>query len=223
MVHIYYHIYAIDGVESIIDEQLTLIQKFFQFPYTLNIGISIADENITSRYIIEKIYGYNKLEYKIKDIRCKGNEFVTLDLIETDKDTFKDEDYVFYFHTKGASKINHAFYNYICDWRNLLQFFNIEKVNNVFKIFEKTDCNTYGINLLSKIYNEKPTQMYGGNFWWAKAKYIKTINTKKSDKFIRVDAEINYIQNGIDWNPFNAFNSNVNHYYEPYPKNNYAK
>ena len=109
MVHIYYHIYAIDGVESIIDEQLTLIQKFFQFPYTLNIGISIANENVTSKYIIEKIYGYNKSEYKIKDIRCKGNEFVTLDLIETDKDTFKDEDYVFYFHTKGASKINHTF------------------------------------------------------------------------------------------------------------------
>jgi hypothetical protein len=31
MVHIYYHIYAIDGVEEIIDEQLSLIEKHFDF------------------------------------------------------------------------------------------------------------------------------------------------------------------------------------------------
>ena len=65
--------------------------------------------------------------------------------------------------------------------------------------------------------------MYGGNFWWAKADYIKTIDAKKPDKFIRVDAEINFIQNGNDWNPFNAFNSNVNHYYEPFPKEKYIQ
>jgi hypothetical protein len=45
MVHIYYHIYAIDGVESIIDEQYNLIKKHFEFPYNLNIGISIGEDN----------------------------------------------------------------------------------------------------------------------------------------------------------------------------------
>jgi hypothetical protein len=223
MVHVYYHIYAIEGVESIIDEQLSLIEKYFDFPYKLNVGISIADENISSKTIIEKFYGLNKPNYKIRDIRCKGNEFVTLDLIEEDKNIFGNSDYIFYFHTKGASKINHSFYHYILDWRNLLHFFNIEKVKNIFKIFEKTNFNTYGINLLNKIYNGLPTQMYGGNFWWAKADYIKTIDAKKPDKFIRVDAEINFIQNGNDWNPFNAFNSNVNHYYEPFPKEKYIQ
>ncbi len=46
MVHIYYHIYAIEGVEEIIDEQLFLIEKHFDFPYILNVGISIAENNI---------------------------------------------------------------------------------------------------------------------------------------------------------------------------------
>ena len=32
MVHIYYHIYAIDGVESIIEEQLSLIKKHINCP-----------------------------------------------------------------------------------------------------------------------------------------------------------------------------------------------
>ena len=45
MVHIYYHIYVIDGFESIVDEQISLIEKSFDFAYNLNIGISIADDN----------------------------------------------------------------------------------------------------------------------------------------------------------------------------------
>ena len=32
MVRIYYHIYSIDGVESIIDEQLSLMEKHFNLP-----------------------------------------------------------------------------------------------------------------------------------------------------------------------------------------------
>ena len=54
MVHIYYHIYAIDGVESIVDEQLTLIKKHFEFPYNLNVGISIADDNYSTSFLFEK-------------------------------------------------------------------------------------------------------------------------------------------------------------------------
>lgn len=223
MVHIYYHIYAIDGVDSIIDEHIELIEKHFDFPYNLNIGISIADENVPSKPILNKIYGYNKSNYKVRDIRCRGNEFVTLDLISEDKNLFGDSDYIFYFHTKGATKINHAYYRYISDWRNLMNFFNIEKVSNIFKIFTKTDFNTYGVNLLNKTYNGISTKMYGGNFWWAKGSYIKTIDESKSDKFIRVDAEINYIQNGINWTPFTPFNSEVNHYYEGFPKEKYRK
>ena len=52
MVHIYYHIYAIEGVEPIINEQLSLIEKHFDFPYTLNIGISIADDNKSTSEIL---------------------------------------------------------------------------------------------------------------------------------------------------------------------------
>ena len=75
MVHIYYHIYAIEGVEEIIDEQLSLIEKHFDFPYTLNVGISIANENVSTTSILEKI------KPNLRDVRNKGNEWTTLDLI----------------------------------------------------------------------------------------------------------------------------------------------
>jgi len=209
MVHIYYHIYAIDGVESIIDEQLSLIKKHFDFPYILNVGISIAEDNTSIDYII------NKFE-KIRDVRCKGNEFVTLDLIEKDKQKFGDSDYILYIHTKGASKQN---LENIVSWRHLMNYFNIEKYKNIFKIFEKTDYNTYGV-LLGTAGKWK---LYSGNFWWAKSSYLKTIKMDGVRKN-RFNAEVDYIQNGIDWKPYSSYNrEGENHYSILFKREEYAK
>ena len=54
MVHVYYHIYAIDGVESIVEEQISLLKKHFDFPYILNIGISLAEENKSIYHLLTK-------------------------------------------------------------------------------------------------------------------------------------------------------------------------
>jgi hypothetical protein len=209
MVHIYYHIYAIDGVEEIIDEQLFLIKKHFDFPYILNVGISIADDNTSIDYII------NKFE-KIRDVRAKGNEFVTLDVLEKDKEKFGDSDYILYLHTKGASKQN---LENVVSWRHLMNYFNIEKVKNIFKIFEKTDYNTYGV-LLGKAGKWK---LYSGNFWWVKAPYLKTIKMEGVKKN-RFNAEVDYIQNGIDWKPYSSYNrEGENHYSILFKREEYAK
>ena len=132
MVHVYYHIYAIDGVEFIINEQLNLIKKHFDFPYILNVGISIADENKSISNILDILD-----KSKIRDIRAKGHEFTTLELIEKDKENFGDSDYILYIHTKGASKQLDKQYDNIISWRHLMNYFNIEKCTNVFKILEK--------------------------------------------------------------------------------------
>jgi len=101
MVHIYYHIYAIEGVDAIVKEQLELIKANFDFPYKLNVGISIANDNISLINILS-LFNISDL----KDVRARANEFVTLDLIEKDKEKFGDSDYILYLHTKGASKQN---------------------------------------------------------------------------------------------------------------------
>ena len=212
MVHIYYHIYAIDGVDTIIDEQLNLIKKHFDFPYTLNVGISIANDNVS----ISKIL--NKFD-KVRDVRARGNEFTTLDLIENDKDKFGESDYILYIHTKGASKLDNPNYDNIKSWRELMNYFNIEKYKNVFKIFEKTDYNSYGV-LLG---NAGRWKLYSGNFWWVKSSYLKTIkmNEVKRNRF---NAEVDYIQNGIDWKPYSPYNrEGENHYLIQFNKEKYAK
>jgi len=200
MVHIYYHIYAIEGVDAIVKEQLELIKANFDFPYKLNIGISIANDN-TPLINILSLFNISDL----KDVRARANEFVTLDLIEKDKEKFGDSDYILYLHTKGASKQNSE---NVITWRHLMNYFNVEKCKNVFKIFEKTSYNTYGV-LLGTAGKWK---LYSGNFWWAKASYLKTIEMD-GVKRNRFNAEVDYIQNGIDWKPYSSYNrEGENHY-----------
>lgn len=214
MVHIYYHIYAVDGVESIINEQLNLIKEHFDFPYILNVGISIVKENESISHILS-----NLENAKIRDVRNKSHEFTTLDLIQIDLENFDNSDYILYFHTKGASHMSKSNYTNIKSWRELMNYFNIEKCKNVFKLFDKTEYNTYGV-LLGDAGKWK---IYSGNFWWSKASYLKTI---KSDiiKKTRYDAEVNYIQNGIDWKPYSPYNkTNINHYSILFEREEYAK
>ena len=211
MVHIYYHIYAIEGVDAIVKEQLELIKAHFDFPYKLNVGISIANDN-TSLINILSLFNISDL----KDVRARANEFVTLDLIEKDKEKFGDSDYILYLHTKGASKQNSE---NVITWRHLMNYFNVEKCKNVFKIFEKTSYNTYGV-LLGTAGKWK---LYSGNFWWAKVLYLKTIKMEGVRKN-RFNAEVDYIQNGIDWKPYSPYNrEGENHYLIDFKREEYAK
>ena len=213
MVHIYYHIYAIDGVESIIDEQLNLIKKNFGFPYTLNVGISIANDNVSIEHIIKKFE-------KVRDVRSKSNEFTTLDLIEKDIEKFGESDYILYIHTKGASKQNDVNFKNIITWRHLMNYFNIEKCKDVIKLFEKTEFNTYGV-LFGKA---SRWVIYSGNFWWAKSDYIKTIKFDSIKKSNRYQAEWNFISTGNDWNPYSPYNvEERNHYSINFKREDYAK
>jgi hypothetical protein len=100
-----------------------------------------------------------------------------------------------------------------------MNYFNIEKYKNIFKIFEKTDYNTYGV-LLGTAENWK---LYSGNFWWAKSSYLKTIKIDGVRKN-RFNAEINYIQNGVDWKPYSSYNrQGENHYSILFKREEYAK
>jgi hypothetical protein len=219
MVHIYYHIYATKGVEEIIDEQISLIETHFDFPYKLNVGIAIGDDNYSIQHLFEK---FNN----IRDVRSHASEWTTLDLIQKDADKFGDSDYILYLHTKGASKIDTATHIYpnIVTWRHLMNYFNIEKAKDVFKLFENTEFNTYGALLRG---------FYMGNFWWGKASFLKTIKIIDStspecyqnvDKNNRYNAEGNFLKIGENWKPYSVYNiDSTNPYAFNFKREEYAK
>jgi len=220
VIHIYYHIYAIEGVEPIIEEQLTLIEKWIDVPYILNVGISIANDNSPTDKIIEKFYNYQKPNYRIRDIRSKGHEMITLDLIEKDKEKFGDSDYILYIHTKGASKQNDDKLQNVTSWRHLMNYFNIEKWKDAIQIFTNTSYNTYGV-LFGKAGN---WTIYSGNFWWMRGSYAKTLNLEGVKKNSRYSAEHSFIQMGEDWKPYSPYNrEGEDHYSILFERKEYEK
>jgi len=185
MIRIYYHVYGIDNVDEIIDEQLALLEAIEE-PFKLTVGLSVSNE----------MYNYNNLLNKInpKIIKYNENEFITLDLMQ--QDDIEDEDYIFYFHTKGASKLKLELYRKESDWRKILNHYLIVRYSDALK--NLNDYNTFGFQLEEL---ENGINIYSGNFWWATGKYIKTINTNNVDKSDRYNAELNFIQNGSNWKP----------------------
>ena len=111
MIRIYYHVYAVDGVEEIIDEQLTLLDKIKE-PYELSVGLSISDTTFNYDHLLKKI--------NPKIIKNNDNEFLTLNIIE--RDNIDNNDYIFYFHTKGASNIKTNLYELESNWRKILNY-----------------------------------------------------------------------------------------------------
>ena len=186
MIRIYYHVYGVDDVDKIIDEQLTLLNEIKE-PFKLTVGLSVSKES----------YDYNGLLDKISPniIKYGENEFLTLNLIQ--QDNIEDDDYIFYFHTKGASKINTSLYELESNWRKNLNYYLITKYTEVIRNLK--EYNTFGYQLEEL---DNGINIYSGNFWWATGKYIKTINTDDVDKTDRYNAELNFIQNGKNWNPF---------------------
>jgi hypothetical protein len=185
MIRIYYHVYGINNVDEIIDEQLTLLNQIKE-PFKLTVGLSVSNES----------YDYNHLLDKITPniIKYNENEFLTISLIQQDK--IEDDDYIFYFHTKGASKINTKLYEKESNWRKVLNYYLITKYVDVLKNLK--EHNTFGFQLEEM---NSGVDIYSGNFWWATGKYIKTINTDNVDKTNRYNAELNFIQNGENWKP----------------------
>lgn len=108
---------------------------------------------------------FNPIEYWGQGERC------TLDAI---KDFCMDErnsDYkVLYIHQKGLKDVTNL---NVRDWRLMMEYFLIHKWKEC--IYRLKDYDCVGVNWLSDCFLGRYPH-YSGNFWWANASYIKTLN-----------------------------------------------
>ena len=111
-----------------------------------------------------------------------------------------------YLHTKGISRNSQS----VTDWTKYLSYFMITKHKDCLLHLDKYDA--VGCN-----YTLKPHKHFSGNFWWANTNYIKTIDGILMEKY---DAEWWILSNTNKF--YTIHNSNVDHYYFPYPREKYA-
>ena len=134
---------------------------------------------------------------------------------------YQNPDYkILYFHMKGASKgtlIANA-------WRLMMEHFVIDRWKECVEYLNGYDCiganlNPVGETLWSNGTTTQPvegTYNFTGNFWWANAKHIQTLDHKFLSSDYRIDREL-WIGSNPNSNPKSIYQPGIydsyTHYY----------
>ena len=122
---------------------------------------------------------------------------------------------ILYLHTKGINHQQNAHtFNCVIDWFNMMKYFTIyqyEKCFSLLKNYDAVGCNKH---------DSTAHLHFSGNIWWATSNYIQTLN--KITSTVEHDAEW-WILSNKNVKSETLHNSEVNHYYQLYPKVLYAK
>lgn len=157
-------------------------------------------------------------------------ELPTLVTLKEHCDNSDEECYVGYIHHKGVTHSYKPIYPMIVEWREMLEYFTIEKWRDATALLNEYEI--VGVN-----WSTTPWPHFSGNFWWARSSYIKRLPKLRRT----TGAEFGKTQFGDytkGWqyqydcevwssmgNPkcYNLHTSGVDHYKQSYPAYNYRK
>ena len=170
-IKLFSHAVCLDGDISITKEQTRLLLEshlFFENNVELNFMLHYKKEDFHWLYNtfpeIPKSVNYKVFDESYKD----WHEGTTIYHIQEMVHSTNDEFYICYMHHKGISSGQHA-------WRQYMQYWNIEKWRDcVAKLDEGYDL--CGASFL----NNPPHPFYAGNFFWARASYLRRCKRLKS-------------------------------------------
>lgn len=228
-INLFHHVVDVPRSEIIFSEQLDRVinSGILQDQATYHICINGNLNNFESHF--EKIAKYSNINIVHVADNFKQWEYPSLNYLKTFIDNSVDCQYVGYIHMKGSS--DSSFQN-SRDWRRLMEFFIIDKYQKCLYYLEN-DYNIAGINW----YNGGISWHFSGNFWWARADYIKSLNPLPDPTRIikgtrspithnfytpqnfRYDHEA-WIGTG-SFKHKEIFNSRIHHYTDPYPEHFY--
>ena len=172
-----------------------------------NIGLPIENKYQNNKYIVTN-YSDNTQLF----------EYPSLNKVQTIAANNPDS-YILYLHTKGISHTNINNIKYIADWTNMMLYFLVEKhsecVNKLNEGYDTVGCNY----IESNQYTDKPH--FSGNFWWSKSTYINKLHLLNENTGNRAYAEFWLFTKNPSY--YNIYSSNVDHYIDPYPMDNYSQ
>jgi len=206
-IHIFYHLWCTEfSIEVFIDAFNKIKDS------KLYDNMEMLHVNLTGTYYEQvkanSIFDDSKISVTNLQID-NASEVDTLNLLIGKCKELKDI-YVLYLHSKGASRRGNLS---VEAWKNYMEYFNIEKWEDCIYKLHNEGYNTCGVNLQSE-----PKLHYSGNFWWAKAEYINTLNEVPYNS--RWYCEMWLLDNNY-CKPYSLHNSGINHYGVCYSESEY--
>ena len=195
--YIYFHICCINNYKDIFNNFINKIKESGLYDNIKEIRCCILGKGDISTD--------SKIVIRDRNENINLYETYTINLLY--EDSLKEDFNVLYIHSKGITRSS----KYVNDWVNYLCYFNFYHYKKCIKLLEKND--TVGVNL-----HHSPEIHYSGNFWWSKSEYIKKLEKSvyqhpNSPEFWLTEKNIGKYKS--------LWESNVNHYEEPYPEELY--
>jgi hypothetical protein len=234
-----------------VDEQMNLLKSVgLTDVATVYVCITMPIGLINNKHQLtfdEMVIDYIKNEYPfVNIINVRGTqEQPNLYEGQTLKELYEyckvNDGYVLYCHNKGMSSFGTHITSALKDWKNYMLYFNVEKWKDcVEKLDEGYDC--VGVNWLrgenlSGIDFKKEHNFlanhFAGNFWWANAKYIRTLSDPlEPEKYCDIkwfmESMMTYRYafeiwiGNLDTKYYCFHQSNTHHYFENYPREKYC-
>jgi hypothetical protein len=183
---LYYHFYIPDTPshwELLLYEQLDCIEgSGLQHHCEVEMCVSSNQENYKKLQEIIKSYSFLKSSWFDTDIEENKNHYEGTTLLKL-YDECDSYDNVGYIHSKGMTSLSKQ----VNRWRKVLEYGVIEKWNDNINALNK------GYDV-SGIFWSQASYHFGGNFWWAKSSYIKTLPRPVIEKWDKHNVPI-----GSDW------------------------
>lgn len=161
-----YHIACINHYLDIVCEQLDMLHSsgLYNACNKLLIYVSMYnDDSALDEKITERDPDNKFLLFKSK--KNLKEKFA----LDNFREHISDEDCMFYFHTKGVSRVNNSSCGHTPEsyngWRTVLNYYIIDKWRINLKLLEKFDA-------VGCFMNQWPVYHFSGNFWWANINYI---------------------------------------------------
>lgn len=173
-----YHIFCAEGWEQLVPLQIDRLRKSGLAAQTKTLFISIIYRQEEDLVKLRQMLDGIRYEIAASTTDAHRFEYPALDIV---CQKAQEEDcLIYYFHTKGVSyhgpqqKDRHWLYfkKKVEAWREVMEYYNIDKWLVAANVLS-SGYDTYGCLR----YPPRPAvyTMYSGNFWWARASYVRKL------------------------------------------------
>lgn len=167
----YFHICAINNYMEVVKDQVKALEDSGLMEKTDLITVSILSP---SDELLVYLQQYPKFKIRFTSVQTNLFERPILNLMRDDCQGYPPNAVVWYFHTKGVSdcRQEEPTRTNVLAWRHLLEMFVIWNHQLCCDKLVQENFDTCGIN-----WRRGPAPHYSGNFWWARADYVKKLHS----------------------------------------------
>lgn len=156
------HAALLGSGEQIHLEQLETIRRTGLYDASEKISIGMLGRNHRA------FADHGKFEIAYRSRQVEEHEFPTLRMLHEAASRMQPDDHVWYIHTKGANSYRPNSQPGPLGWRRFMEYYVLQHWRFLRGALWGHDCA--GVQL-----RPEPWPHFSGNFWWARASYLRTL------------------------------------------------